>query len=912
MKFPFWRHNQREADLDKEIQSHLEIAARERTAGGESSEHAKAAARRQFGNVALVKETTRDVWVWRWLTDLVADLRFGLRMLLKNPGFTTTAILTLALGIGVNTALFTAYHAVSMKMIPVENPQSVVRIMKWFSNGAEGDLQFAFSYPEYLYYRDHNRIFSGVVAASWPTGMPASLQTEDKSGQKTFGGPSPVVAQIVSGNYFSELGINAMRGRTFVEKSEGGSATEPAIVISYAFWQRSFHSDSNAIGALLKVNGTIFSVIGITPQKFTGTANPPIEPDFWAPLEMQPQLIPGHDWKNDPLEHRIQLIGRLAPGLNAPSAMSGLNVAFNSFLPVPHEYAQSEKVTHLTLQDATYFGETHDWKFQAFVALLMVITGLVLLIACANIANMLLARSTARQKEVSTRLALGAGRGRIVRQLLTESTLLAVLGGGVGLIFSMWASNALWLEIAHVIPGSLGPSLASVIQMDLNLRVFAYSMLLSIFTGAVFGLSPALRAARADLTVALKDEGNAIGGRVGRSRLRSLLVAAQVAGSMLLLITAGLLSRALVKSQSAEPGFNTKNVFNIGFDRPADPQKANAIVRRVADHLKTLPEIESSCIVDRLPFTGTWTPPVIAQGSAAAPENNPARTLANYVSSGYFATLEIPILRGRTFTEEESYSGGGVAIVSESAARHFWPGDDPIGKRIKMDLTFRRNWTDFTVVGVARDVRTANLSRMDSSFIYLPTTLSKFYDYNLLVRLRPDVIANPTAFYSSLREWTLELRLGQSLESFLKFQRVMPEAIAMFSTILAFLAVVLAAVGIYGVMAFLVSQRTREIGIRVALGATPRDVLRVIILQGLKPVFIGGLIGLILCLGLSFVLRAMLNFPGSPDLLFGVGAFDPLTFIGFSFLLACVALVACYVPARRALRVDPMVALRYE
>jgi macrolide transport system ATP-binding/permease protein len=912
VKFFFQQRKQREAELDKEIQSHLQIAARERAEQGESPAEATAAAQRQFGNVGLVMETTRDVWAWRWLADLVTDLRFGLRMLVKNPGFTATAVLTLALGIGVNTALFTAYHAVSMKMIPVENPQSVVRILKWFTNGAEGDLQFAFSYPEYLYYRDHNQIFSGVVAASWPTGMSASLQSEDKSGQKTFGSPSPVVAQIVSGNYFSELGINAMRGRTFVENNDSASATEPGIVISYAFWQRSFRADPNAIGALVRINGTVYSVIGITPQKFTGTANPPVEPDLWAPLEMQSRLIPGHDWKNDPLEHRVQLIGRLAPGQSNSTALSGLNVAFDSFHPVPHEYAQSEKVTHLSLQDATYFGETHDWRFHAFVALLMVITGLVLLIACANIANMLLARATGRQKEVSTRLALGAGRGRITRQLLTESTLLAVLGGGVGLIFSMWASNALWLEIAHVMQNSLGGNLASVIRMDLNLRVFAYSMLLSIVTGAMFGLSPALRAARADLTVALKDEGNAIGGRVGRSRLRSLLVAAQVAGSMLLLISAGLLSRALVKSQSAEPGFNTRNVFVMGFDRPADPQKANAIVRQIAGHLKTLPEIESSCIVDRPPFTGTWTPPVIAQGSAAAPENNPARTLANYVSSGYFVTLGIPILRGRTFSEEESMAGGGVAIVSDSAARLFWPGDDPIGKRIKMDLTFRGNWADFEVVGIAKDVRTANLSRMDSSFVYLPTTSSKFYDYNLLVRLRPDVIANPTAFYSSLRGWTLELGLGQNLDNFLRIQRAMPEAIAMFSTILAFLAVALAAVGIYGVMAFLVSQRTREIGIRVALGATPGDVLRVIILQGLTPVFVGGLIGLILCVGLSFVLRAMLIFPGSPDLLFGVGAFDPLTFLGFTSLLACVALVACYVPARRALKVDPMIALRYE
>jgi predicted permease len=324
-----------------------------------------------------------------------------------------------------------------------------------------------------------------------------------------------------------------------------------------------------------------------------------------------------------------------------------------------------------------------------------------------------------------------------------------------------------------------------------------------------------------------------------------------------------------------------------------------------------VPEIENFCIVDRIPFTGTWTPPIIAEGSAAATENNPARTLANYVSPAYFATLGIPILRGRTFSEEETLTGGKVAIVSDSMARRFWPGIDPVGKRVKLDLTFREDWAEFVVVGIAKDVHTANLSRTDTSFVYLPTNPSKFYDYNVLVHLRGDAIRNSTALRTSLKSSSPELELGQSLDSFLRFQRMMPEAIAKFTAILAALAVLLAAVGIYGVMAFLVSQRTREIGIRVALGAMPRDVLRVIVVQGLRPVFAGGVIGLALCAGLSAVLRSMLSFPGTPDLLFGVNAFDPATFVGFTLLLAAVALLACYVPARRALKVDPMVALRH-
>jgi putative ABC transport system permease protein len=414
------------------------------------------------------------------------------------------------------------------------------------------------------------------------------------------------------------------------------------------------------------------------------------------------------------------------------------------------------------------------------------------------------------------------------------------------------------------------------------------------------------------LTATLKDEGNAIGGRVGRSRVRSLLVAGQMAGSMLLLITAGLMSRALVKSQSATPGFSEKGVYDLGYDAPADPLKANVVVRQVTDHLKTMPEIESFCIVDRIPFTGTWTPPVIAEGSALTPESNPARTLANYVSPSYFATLKIALLRGRTFSDEEISTGAKVAVLSESAAQRFWPGEDPLGRRVKLDLNFRGNWANFQVIGVAKDVRTANLSRTDTSYIYLPINSSKLYDYNVLVRPRANASNNLAGLRTTLRASNPELELGPSLENFLRTQRVMPEAIAKFATILAALAVLLAAVGIYGVMAFLVSQRTREIGIRVALGALPGDILKVIAIQGLKPVFVGGLIGLLLCAGISAVLRTMLNFPGNPDLLFGVSAFDPATFIGFTFLLAAVALLACYIPARRALKVDPIVALRYE
>ena len=907
-----FRKEQVDRELDEELGAYLEMAAAEKMKDGLSRKDALRAVRLEHGSVEVTKEVVRSAGWESFVETCWSDLRFAARMLRRSPGFTTVAILTLALGIGVNTAMFTAFDAVALKRLPVENPQDVMRMLKWFASGAQGDVQFAFSCPEYFYYRDHTGVFGGIIAASWPFQATATGQTDDGQASAGFGAPQSVIGQLVSANYFSELGIRPLYGRTFAREEEGFAGARPIIVISYRFWQRHFHSDPNAIGTALELNSTVFSVIGITPLEFTGTANPPTVPDFWAPLGMQPQLVPGHDWLNDSREHEIQLIGRLSPGLTRARVQSGLDVVFRNYLTLPGEHPETDKIVAITLQPATYFGGTNDWRFKAFVALLMAVVGLVLLVACANFANMLLARATGRRREIAVRLALGAGRRRAVRLLLTESVLLAVLGGVAGLFFSLWASKALWLEIAHVMESSLGRDLTSVVRMDLNLRVLSYTMILSLVTGIIFGVSPALRATRPDLAAWLKDEGNALGGSATRSRVRSMLVAGQVAASMFLLISAGLLSKALLKSQTAQPGFDTKNVFLVDFDRPSNALKTNEVVRQVVDFVKSLPEVDSACVVDRVPFLGTWTPPIIAEGSPVTVGNRSARTLANYVSPGYFSTLEIPIVLGRNFSDQEILAGAKVAIVSYSAARLFWPGMNPLGKRIKLDLTFHGDWAEFGVIGVAQDVRTANLSRMDSSFTYLPVDAKKFYDYNVLIRPRGDASSARSSVRASLGGRKPRLELGRSLDGFLGAQKVMPEAIAMFTLVLALLAIALAAVGIYGVMSFLVAQRTREIGIRVALGAKPRDVLRVVIGDGLRPVFLGGIVGLLISVTASAVLRATLISPGSPDLLFGVGAFDPLTFVGFSCLLAAVALLACYIPAHRAMRVDPIVALRYE
>jgi len=509
------------------------------------------------------------------------------------------------------------------------------------------------------------------------------------------------------------------------------------------------------------------------------------------------------------------------------------------------------------------------------------------------------------------RLALGASRSRLIRQLLTENVLLALIAGGVGLIFSAWASRLLWLAIQQ----ALGPGASLVIQMSLDIRVYVYALLISFVTGALFGLSPALRFTRPDLVTSLKDEGSNAGQRLTRSRLRGFLVGGQVAVSMVLLITSGLFLRALLKSQVADPGFSTKNVFMAAIDAGTDLAKTKSLEERVMERWVQLPEVQGVASADHFPMSGTWTPPIRVEDTKAGSAGLPARTLASYVSPGYFRTLDIPLLRGRNFTRVEAETTAPFAIVSESAARSFWPAEDPIGKRFKLDTKWTGKYdAEFQVIGVVKSVRSAHLSRVDPAFVYLP--FASCGDGAFLVRTQGPSTAAIAALRTSLQALDPKLVPGFSLisleEGRLQLERLMARTLAMFALLLASLALSLTAVGIYGVMSYLVSQRTREIGVRMALGASASGVLRSVIQQGLRPVFVGALIGLAAAIAVSSVLKNILAFPSSPDLLFGVNVFDPLTFIGFSVFLAFVAVLASAIPASRAAKVDPMVALRYE
>jgi len=891
--------NRVEQELDEEFDFHIEMQTRKNRALGMDSEQARRSARVQFGaNAGAVKEYCRDVLSIVWLEQLWQDLQHACRGLARSPGFTLLAIIALALGIGVNTTLFSTYNAVALKPLPVADPDHVVRFERWVESRGLGNFQYAFSYPEYVYCRDHSDQFASLVAASWvfssAVSVPGSGATEQRTGQ------------LVTANYFQDLGIPLRMGRGFLPQEERTAGGNPVVVISYRFWQRGFSGDPGVLGRSIKLNATAFTIIGVTPEEFMGTTVDVVVPDFSAPVSMQAQLVPGDDWLHRPEQQQFQIFARLKPSADRSTAQAQADLLVRQFAAT---YTERDRTVAVTLQRTTYFPNTDDIRFRALVAAVMLMVGLVLLVACANVGNMLLARSAARQREISTRLALGAGRLRVVRQLLSESILLALLGGCAGLLLSLWTTKLLSLALqrnAMLIGGDF-----SAVNLAPDGRVLAYVIAVSLASGIFFGLSPALQFTRRDLTAALKDNTASLG-RLSGSKLRSFLVAAQVAVSVLLLAIAGLLARGLIRSQAAEPGFETHSVFTVVDDfagRGSDPAKGVTRQKRLLEKLRERPEF-AAVALGSSPFGGTWTPPMIAG-------NVRGRTLASYASDGYFETLEIPLLRGRVFTSQDAEGGAHAAILSESTAHHFWPDEDPLGKNFALDMDFRGKLEEFEVVGIVKDVRFANLTRLDPAHIYLPAGATEKGSFaELLVRAQSDrqrALAAVETTVAAFDQVLLPgLRLSNLDEGVVRVQRDLSQVFATMAAILALLALALAGVGIYGVIAYLVSQRTKEIGVRMALGASTAAVWKGVLFQGLRPVLTGMLLGVAAAAGLSALLHQTLIFPGSMDFLYGIPFYDPVTFASLVCFVLAVAALASAVPARRALRVDPVVALRYE
>jgi len=908
-------------ELKEELQFHLEMQARKNQADSVNPAEARRRARLQFGSAERAAEECREARGLSLIENLLQDLRYAFRILKKSPIFTAVAVLTLGFGIGLNTTLFSVVNVVALKPIPVRDSGRIVRLERWFASNSRGDIQYVFSHAEYRFFSEHNKVFSSLIEATFPRHIAASLPLDAATARVSkavMGPPEQAVAQMVSANYFSDLGVAPILGRVFRQDEGSTPGADSLIVLSYSYWQKRFSGDPAIVGKIVRINDTTFTVIGVTPRRFVGTGNPPVLVDLWTPLSMQAQVVPGQDWLNHPLDYRIQVLGYLAPGVSMKEAQADISVLEQRFAhdhPVSEEAAlpardaATRTTTAITVQSATFFGNTEDIRFKAIVVLLMSIVGLVLVIACANLANMLLAKASGRQNEIAVRLALGASRERLVRQLLTESVLLAVLGGAIAILFSLWGSRLLWLAVEQF----AGVHSAFVKQIPPDTRVFAYTLLISFCTGIFFGLSPALRSTRSDLTSSLKDSGTSLGQRLDRSHMRGLLVGGQIAISTLFLIVAGLLTHGLIRSTTVDPGFEVRRLYPVPLPYNNDPTKNQSQREQALDRLALLSEVEDVALTDYVPIQSTWTTQVTILDKKNNPTN--ALTCARHVSPSFFSTLGIPFVRGRGFTRSEERQGSAVAIVSTALAREAWQGDDPLGKKIKLQIG-RHEWLTLEVIGVVGDVRSTNISRLDPAFIYLPINSARLSDYFALVRISGDKRRAIAAIRTTLEQTDGQLRPGFSLVSLqddaVESQIVMAKTFTLSAMFLAAVALLLASIGVYGVMAFLVSQREREVGIHMALGATRSDVLALMLRQGMRPVAFGMMVGVVGALGVSGLLRAILIFPGSVDVLYGAKWFDPVTFIGLAGLLAAIALLACYLPARRATAVEPMIALRHE
>jgi macrolide transport system ATP-binding/permease protein len=876
MRFPWWGRRRREAELEDEIQSHLQMAARDRMERGESPADAERSTRKEFGGVSLVKEVTRDMWGWTWVERLVSDVRYGARTLRRTPGFTLAAILTLALGIGINTTIFSLFYGLVLRPLPVKDPGSVVNAYRHVEHESRDGV---FSYPEFVYYREHNQAFLGLAAFG---GARMTLTGQDGAGET-------VHATVVSGNYFTLLGKDAAVGRTFLPEEDQTPGSHPVAVLSYEFWQRRFAGDASLIGKKLALNSVAYTVVGVAPKGFGGIV--PDSPELWVPMMMQSNAMPGEDLLTNRNASRLRVLGRLKPGISGKQAEAELTVLAKQFADVK----EREKVSvALTAGSFLTPGELRDVLPVAI--LLIGAVSVVLLIACANIANLLLARGAVRQKEIGIRQAPGASRWRVTRQLLTENLLLALTGGAAGLLASIWAASLL-VPMIHP-PGERG------FHMDASpdAGVLAYTIGVSLLTGLLFGVLPALRASKQSVTSTLKEESSAFGQRVSRSRLRSALVVSQVAASLFLLTGAGLLVRAMQKAQGVKLGFEAKNVLvvttNLG-RQGYDAARAAVFERQLTERLETLPGVKSVGLAELEPLGSSFSDTNFApEGHEPLPGAPESTVNFNKTSPGYFEALGIPIVRGRGFTPEDIAQGRHVALINESLARRYWPSEDAVGKK------FRRG--EWEVIGVAKDARSVHLWTADEPCLFYPASADTGSPRDMKFFVRTD--GNPAALVGALPETARSIdravqisvkRLDENVA-----QRIWPSQIgALLSGTLGLLALLLASLGIYGVMAYAVAQRTREIGVRMALGARKTDVLRMVLVQGMRLVSVGVAVGLLLSAAGSRLLAKFL---------YGLSPVDALTFAGVAVLLAAIAALACYLPARRAMRVDPIVALRYE
>ena len=808
------------------------------------------------------------------------DVRYSLRMIAKAPGYAAIAVLTLALGIGANTTIFSWINSTLLNPIPgLASPNEVVAL----SLGRGTDNPFPFTYPDFESMRDGQQSFVGITAANI---APMSLTGKGK--------PERVWGMVASANYFDLLGVRPILGRGFLPEEDTKPGGAPVAVISYRLWQTHFGANPDVVGQTLEINQHPYTIVGVAPAVFQGSQTG-LRSEIWIPIMMEEQLMPQGDLIHDHHYFWLTALGRLKPGVRPEQAQEEMTLRLKREAKnYPEEHKGHDSVSVYPLW-RNPFGANQF--LSTLLPMLMTIAGLVLLLACANVANLMLVRSVARRREIAIRLSLGANRWRLVRQLLVESLILALAGGLVAFAITFWTAGTFMKFIPKTdFPISLG--------MRVDHTVLLATMVISVLTGVIFGILPALRASgEAPIAVLKEDTGSASGG-MRKARLASVLVVAQISLSLLLLICAGLFIRSFMSAQQINPGFNPHNVLIATYDLfTGGYSEASGVEfdRQLVAKLEAQPGIQSVALSSRVPLGFGGGSTAVNPEGYVSQANESMETQVAIVTPNYFQTLQIPLVKGRDFTPQDTKSSQRVVIVSETFVNRYWPNQEALGKQLNSDLT--HEW--FTVVGVARDSKVNGLNEKPTPFLYLPQYQVYRATMIVLARTNGDPLAAGKTVEKTIHELSADLvvfditslELREQIASF--GQRVAGTFVGAFGL----LALVLAAVGIYGVTSYTTRQRTHEIGIRMTLGASKRDVLRLVLGHGLRLTIIGVVLGL----AASFALTRFLT-----SLLLGVTSTDALTFSSVALLLCAVALFACFIPARRAMRVDPMVALRYE
>lgn len=865
----------KDQEIKLEIQSHLDMATRDRIERGEAPEQASASARQEFGNVALVTEATRELWVWTSFERLLQDLRHGARILVRNPGFTIAAVLTLALGIGANSAIFSVVNAALLRALPYRDAGQLVHL--WETRPQENFPKREASYPDYLDWQQSD-VFSGIAGYNARSFTVFSADA-----------PERVRGAAATADFFHVLGVEPVVGRTF-QKGEDAPGAAPVAVLSYGLWQRRFGGNMSIPGQQILLNGESYTVVGVLPAQFNfasvGAA------DVWVPL------VPSAAQRDRRYSHWLNVIARLKPSASLETARDRMTtIAAHIAAEDPGSHAGAS-ISIVPLR------EEFTGPIRPVLYLLLAAVGLVLLIACANVANLLLTRAVARRKEIALRAALGASRWRITRQLLTESILLALLGGSLGLVLGLWGTGPL----VHLIPPELRANMPYLEELSLDHAVLGFTIGVSLLTGVVFGLAPAMQAARADLDAALREGTRSTGARASVS-MRNAIVISEIALAVVLLVGAGLLAKSLTRMLAVNPGFRTDDLLTMRFSLPAsryaDVQRAAAFQQDLLQRIEDLPGVKGAATTSNLPLSGdggTGTPQIVGR---TVPGSDFGESHLRTVSIGYFDVMGLPLVSGRLFTPRDDMKAPNVVLVNQTFATKILPGADPLGQR----LTFRftAGQPPFEIIGVVGDEKVTSLDASTTPVIYFPYLQGPQPTMNLVVRssVAPEILAASIQREFSALDREVPLYAVQMMSRLIAnapatFIRRYP---AYLTGVFAVVALVLAIVGIYTVIAYSVSQRTHELAIRLALGARASDVLWLVLRQGLLLALIGIGAGLAGALALTSLLT---------KLLFGISSADPPVYTEVSTVLLVVALAASYIPARRATKLNPITALRCE